>query len=101
MKKEVETKKVRDLKTNEEKEISRIKIIPDEGKCFQNKRTGHRFIHTFTKKGLPVYVRKEEQIDAIYNEVDLPSVEELEKDRQERLNKLFRREEKVESKEEE
>lgn len=68
--KKVEIKRnVIDYKTKEVKEEIRFEITPDAGKCFQNKRTGHKFIHTITGKGLPLFVT-EKEIE-LYNEVNL------------------------------
>lgn len=68
--KKVEIKRnIIDPKTKEVKEETRFEITPDIGKCFQSKRTGHKFIHTITGKGLPLFV-KEKDIE-LYNEVSL------------------------------
>lgn len=54
-------------------EIKTITMTPRKGKCFQNKRTGHKFIHSVTGGGLPLYIKEEEQATFynIYQEVNI------------------------------
>ena len=47
----------------------RYEIIPDKNKCFQSKATGHKFIHTNGKQGLPLFVG-ENELD-LYEEVNI------------------------------
>ena len=51
----------------------RYEITPDKNKCFQSKRTGHKFIHSITGEGLPLYITEEEQatFSTIYQEVKI------------------------------
>ena len=44
-------------------------LTPDENKCFKSKATGHKFIHTNGKQGLPLYVSEEEI--SLYEEIDI------------------------------
>ena len=44
-----------------------IKMTPAPNKCWQNKK-GHKFIHSITGKGLPLYVEDTEEARAIFNE---------------------------------
>ena len=44
-------------------------ITPDENMCFQSKATGHKFIHTNGKQGLPLFV-SESELD-LYEEVSI------------------------------
>lgn len=61
-------KKVEIENLNNEEE-TRFEITPDFSKCFQSKITGHKFIHTKTGKGLPLFVSKNEI--ELYNEVNI------------------------------
>lgn len=56
-----------------EKEVKMITMVPKKGKCFQNRRTGHKFIHSITGEGLPLYITEEEQatFNTIYQEVKI------------------------------
>lgn len=47
----------------------RYEIIPDENMCFQSKATGHKFVHTNGKQGLPLFV-SENELD-LYEEVNI------------------------------
>ena len=44
-------------------------VIPSNGKCLINKKTGHRFIHTKTHAALPLDIPAN-QID-LYDEVNI------------------------------
>lgn len=57
-----------DIKVGEEQYLI---VIPDMGKCFMNKKTGHKFIHTITGKGLSIPVNTEEEFYKLYQEVSL------------------------------
>ena len=48
-------------------EVIVYEIVPDEGKCFMNKNTKHKFVHTVTHKGLPLTVEKQDL--SLYEEV--------------------------------
>lgn len=59
------------IKKRTYKEKTLFKVIPDENKCFQSKKTGYKFIHTKTGKGLPLFIKNEQYID-LYDEVNIP-----------------------------
>ena len=53
-------------------EENQYQIIPEINMCFQSKITGHKFIHTNKKEGLPLWV-EENEID-LYEEVVIKEV---------------------------
>lgn len=67
----VEQKRNRiNYKTKETVEEIITQLIPDDNKCFQSKKTGHKFIHNKTGKGLPLFVRNIEEIN-LYDEINI------------------------------
>ena len=60
-----------------------VEMIPNENKCWVNKNN-HKFIHSKTNKGLPLYIENtEEAIEEFkneYKEVDIISDETLDEE---------------------
>ena len=69
--------KVNKLEFNKEtkkldKKVEMLKITPEEGKCFINKNTKHKFINSETKEGLPLTIGVNEL--SLYDEIEIGDV---------------------------